>query len=186
VVNSTGWADPAQNKAERAMFGENFGARDPTAGELASNFSDKVLGNYDTEHIIMAPSKIKQFLGLSARTCHPMSDLEVLGEKDLALLKNQVPGWRLAATAEGVQSVRQEWKAKDAAAAQGIVSRFNDVVTGAGHPAVTLKAEGETVHVELSTPQKGGLTENDLIIAAKLNDVNVKDLLPQRRARYWA
>jgi hypothetical protein len=31
---------------------QNFGARDPTAGELASNFSDKVLGNWDTEHII--------------------------------------------------------------------------------------------------------------------------------------
>lgn len=31
---------------------QNFGARDPTAGELASNFSDKVLGNFDTEHII--------------------------------------------------------------------------------------------------------------------------------------
>ena len=30
----------------------DFGARDATAGELASNFSDKVLGNFDTEHII--------------------------------------------------------------------------------------------------------------------------------------
>jgi 4a-hydroxytetrahydrobiopterin dehydratase len=31
---------------------QNFGARDPTAGEIASNFGDKVLGNWDTEHII--------------------------------------------------------------------------------------------------------------------------------------
>jgi hypothetical protein len=31
---------------------QDFGARDATPGEIASNFGDKVLGNYDTEHII--------------------------------------------------------------------------------------------------------------------------------------
>ena len=29
-----------------------WGARDPTAGEIGSNFSEKVLGNWDTAHII--------------------------------------------------------------------------------------------------------------------------------------
>jgi hypothetical protein len=29
-----------------------WGARDPTAGELESNFSEKTLGNWDTSHII--------------------------------------------------------------------------------------------------------------------------------------
>lgn len=33
-------------------MGEDFGARDPFAGEIESNFGEKVLGNYDTEHII--------------------------------------------------------------------------------------------------------------------------------------
>jgi 4a-hydroxytetrahydrobiopterin dehydratase len=31
---------------------QGFGARDPFAEEVASNFGEKVLGNYDTEHII--------------------------------------------------------------------------------------------------------------------------------------
>lgn len=31
---------------------QDFGARDPTAGELGSNFSEKTLGNYDTDHIV--------------------------------------------------------------------------------------------------------------------------------------
>ena len=31
---------------------QNFGARDATAGEIESNFTDKVLGNADTSHII--------------------------------------------------------------------------------------------------------------------------------------
>lgn len=38
--------------AERALVGENFGARDPFAAEIESNFGEKVLGNYNTEHII--------------------------------------------------------------------------------------------------------------------------------------
>ncbi len=35
-----------------ALSAQDFGARDPTAGEIASNFTDKVLGNADTSHII--------------------------------------------------------------------------------------------------------------------------------------
>ena len=31
---------------------QNFGARDPTVGEIESNFTDRVLGNADTSHII--------------------------------------------------------------------------------------------------------------------------------------
>ena len=31
---------------------QEFGARAPKAGELESNFSDKVLGHWDTSHII--------------------------------------------------------------------------------------------------------------------------------------
>ncbi len=38
---------------EKALFGENFGARDPTAAEIESNFGEKaVCGNWDTAHII--------------------------------------------------------------------------------------------------------------------------------------
>lgn len=31
---------------------QNFGARDPFAGEIETNFGEKVLGNYNTEHLI--------------------------------------------------------------------------------------------------------------------------------------
>ena len=40
---------PSHPKSQKK---QDFGARDPTAGELESNFGEKVLGNYDTEHII--------------------------------------------------------------------------------------------------------------------------------------
>jgi hypothetical protein len=44
------WVDFATS--DELLAPQNFGARDPTAGELGSNFGEKVLGNYNTEHII--------------------------------------------------------------------------------------------------------------------------------------
>lgn len=35
---------------------QNFGARDATPGEKESNFSEKTLGNYDTDHLTMCGS----------------------------------------------------------------------------------------------------------------------------------
>lgn len=32
----------------------------------------------------------------------------------------------------------------------------------------------------------GGLTENDFIVASKINDLNLADLLPKRKQRFWA
>lgn len=32
----------------------------------------------------------------------------------------------------------------------------------------------------------GGLTDNDFIVAAKVNELKLSDLLPKRKARYWA
>jgi hypothetical protein len=31
---------------------QDFGARDPTPGEIGSNFGEKIVMNWDTEHII--------------------------------------------------------------------------------------------------------------------------------------
>jgi hypothetical protein len=44
------WRHSATSDA--ALQPQDFGARDPTAGELGSNFGEKVLGNWNTEHII--------------------------------------------------------------------------------------------------------------------------------------
>lgn len=79
---------------ERQLFGDNFGARDPTPGEIASNFTDKVLGNWDTAHIIKIPEKSKSLMGVNAQPIKHDADLTLLTDKEIDLLKNQVPGWR--------------------------------------------------------------------------------------------
>lgn len=32
----------------------------------------------------------------------------------------------------------------------------------------------------------GGLTENDFILAAKINALEIADLMPKRKQRFWA
>lgn len=172
---------------ERSLFGENFGARDPTPGELASNFSEKVLGNYNTEHIIKPPDAMKQFLGLTARRCQDnQGKLELLTSELVDRLRQQVPGWRVAMEASGKSSIKQEWKAKDADSAQQLIGRFQAVSDAEGHPISAEIVNGSDVHVTLTTAELGGLTENDFIVAAKLNDLTVADLLQKRRQRFWA
>nr|DAD18263.1 TPA_asm: hypothetical protein HUJ06_019726 [Nelumbo nucifera] len=49
----------------------DFGARDPFAAEIESNFAEKVLGNVDTEHKILIPNASS--LSLAQQECTPVS-----------------------------------------------------------------------------------------------------------------
>lgn len=77
------------------MFGEDFGARDPTRGEIETNFSDKVWFNWNTEHIIKPPESMKRVMGMSSKDCMPVEDLELLEESEIAKIKTQALGWRV-------------------------------------------------------------------------------------------
>lgn len=55
------------------------------------------------------------------------------------------------------------------------------------HTAADLHLEGyNKVYADLSTHSLGGLTENDFIMAAKINELDVGDLLPKKKPRFWA
>ncbi|GLC43551.1 hypothetical protein PLESTM_001485500 [Pleodorina starrii] len=189
VMNSQAGGDVRGSKMEKGLFGENFGARDPFAGELATNFGENVLGNYNTEHIIKPPDTIKRVLGLSARRCQDnLSGLALLSEEERELLRNQVPGWRMATTQQGgAACIQQSWKLKDDAAAEEMVGRVSRVAEEEGHgDSLTVSRVGSEVVAQLSTASLGGLTENDFIVASKVNDLNIVDLLPKRKPRFWA
>jgi 4a-hydroxytetrahydrobiopterin dehydratase len=53
------------------------------------------------------------------------------------------------------------------------------------HPDLHLRSYNH-VAVELSTHAVGGLTENDFIMAAKINEIPLDDLLPKRKPQFWA
>lgn len=194
------WQDQQQNQRgelqvvaadgdlERAMLGDNFGARDPFAAELESNFGDKVLGNFNTEHIIKPPDKIREFVGLTSRRCVPCEGGNVaqLDEKEVERLRQQVPGWRVATDARGAPCIRQEWKVKGFQSGLELMGRIAVIAEEQGHHPDLHLTGTTTLTAELSTHAVGGLTENDFIIAAKINEMSFADLLPPKKARFWA
>ncbi|KAK9811535.1 hypothetical protein WJX72_005498 [[Myrmecia] bisecta] len=164
-----------------------FGARDPFPAEIASNFGDKVLGNWDTSHVIRGPAGMEKITGLKAKRCIPCEgeDVKVLSESDADWMRNQVPGWRLTKDAAGVPCLRHEWKVRNFKAGLELFNRIGKIAEEEGHHP-DLHLEGfNTVYAQLSTHSVGGLTENDFIMAAKINDVPVEDLVPKKKPKFW-
>ncbi|MEW5312531.1 MAG: hypothetical protein WDW38_004160 [Sanguina aurantia] len=260
------------NSAEPA-FGRkgegDFGARDPTAGEIGSNFSEKTLGNYDTNHIVKPPDSIGQFIGLTSKRCAESGVPILLMPAEQELLRQQAQGWRVLQNKAGHSCIQQSWKGKDAAAAQQLLDLISGVSASEGHPmSAQLGPDGLSITAELSTesavgracvyvciadervwprslgavqaspahtgarrdgttcvaaggrasvqlcsagfPQAwgvlrlghvcahvrslrplvdtaaGGLTLNDFIVAAKVNQLKLTDMLEKKKARFWA
>lgn len=171
----------------------DFGAREATAGELESNFSDKVLGNWDTAHIIRGPAGLSKLVGLNTRPCTAERAALRLASSDCVKLRNQVPGWRLQddpdTKEENVLLVRS-WTARDAAAGEELAARAAALADKEGHAisktTVATVSGLETVEVTLQTAALKGLTENDFIVAAKLNEMGTADLEPPKKKRFWA
>jgi hypothetical protein len=98
------------------------------------------------------------------------------------------------------------WQAKDAAAAKELAARVTQLATGEGaltrlavagltcrlttrlrpgHTAATEVAADNSVTVELWTSALGGLTENDFIVAAKLDAMPLSDLVVVAKKRTY-
>jgi 4a-hydroxytetrahydrobiopterin dehydratase len=151
-----------------------------------------VLGNWDTAHIIKIPDKSKSLMGVNAQPIKLDADLTLLTAKEIDLLKNQVPGWRVVSSADNKPiAIAQEWKGSSSAAAAEIAKRLGSVLTSeekgmASSSLAGIKVQGDAVEVRLATQPLGGLTLNDFILASRMNDVNVKDLAAKKRIKYWA
>ncbi|KAL2645105.1 hypothetical protein R1flu_012692 [Riccia fluitans] len=165
-----------------AVHMEDWGARDPFPAEIESNFGDKVLGNAGTEHIILIPPSK---LGLSERSCKPVAPgTQPLTEEEATALLRKVVGWRLTSTDQGLK-IFCEWKdLKDFGSGVTLVDRIAVVASAEEHYPEVYLIRGNKVRAELSTHSVGGLTENDFILAAKIDKVESSDLV--KRTRFWA
>lgn len=163
-----------------AIEGDNdFGARDPFPAEIESNFGDKVLGFCSTEHKILIPNVAA--LSLSRLDCSPKPF--ALSEQDAQDLLRKVVGWRLS-NESGTVKLQCLWKLKDFKSGEELINRINNVVETTGHlPNLHLEPPNQ-VRAELWTPSIGGLSMNDFIVAAKIDEIQISDLVPRKRA--WA
>ncbi|PON92486.1 Transcriptional coactivator/pterin dehydratase [Trema orientale] len=161
----------------------DFGARDPFPAELESRFGEKVLGNVDTEHKILIPNLTA--LSLAQQQCDPhVSPLQPpMPEDEATSLLRKVVGWRLI-NEEGGLKLQCLWKLRDYQCGIELINRIYKVVETTGHyPNLHLEQPNQ-VRAELWTSSIGGLSMNDFIVAAKIDEIKTSDLVP--RKRIWA
>ncbi|KAL3698451.1 hypothetical protein R1sor_012527 [Riccia sorocarpa] len=161
---------------------EDWGARDPFPAEIESNFGDKVLGNAGTEHVILIPTSN---LGLSERSCKPVTaGTPSLTEEEAKALLRKVVGWRLISTDQGLK-IFCEWKdLKDFGSGVTLLDRIAVVASAEEHYPELYLMRGNKVRAELTTDSVGGLTENDFILAAKIDKIQTSDVV--KKTRFWA
>src|SRR5438105_1853835 len=86
-------------------------------------------------------------------------------------LLSAIPKWKLIANGRGI---RREWRVKDVPTALDFFDRIGKIADAEDHHPDLHLANYREVTVELSTHSAKGLTENDFIVAAKIDKLPVK------------
>lgn len=97
--------------------------------------------------------------------CHDKSARPLSGEKVSELLK-EVRGWSVV---PGGQKIEKEWIVKDFVTAIKFLNEITDVAEEEGHHPDILIEKFNHMKVTFYTHNIGGLTENDFIMAAKVD-----------------
>jgi 4a-hydroxytetrahydrobiopterin dehydratase len=107
---------------------------------------------------------------LSRKHCLPCEGkTEHLPDEQIQALLGQIPDWKL--TPEGGR-IRREWRVKDFLTALDFFRRIGEIAEAEDHHPDLHLVGYRNVAVEIWTHAVNGLTENDFILAAKI------DLLP--------
>jgi 4a-hydroxytetrahydrobiopterin dehydratase len=108
---------------------------------------------------------------LTSRKCVPCEGgVRPLTSAEVAELSKQVPNWKVAADGK---SIRREWRVKDFMTAMDFFNGIAAVAeTEDHHPDLHLCGY-RNVAIEISTHAIGGLSENDFILAAKIDQLPV-------------
>jgi 4a-hydroxytetrahydrobiopterin dehydratase len=93
-----------------------------------------------------------------------------LAPAEIAELSKQVPNWRLA---PGGKRIRREWRVRDFASALDFFNQIGAVADAEDHHPDLHLTGYRNVAIELSTHAIGGLSENDFILAAKIDRLPV-------------
>jgi 4a-hydroxytetrahydrobiopterin dehydratase len=94
-----------------------------------------------------------------------------LGSEEVREHLQAVPQWRLS---NDCKAIRREWRVKDFATALDFFHRVGQVAESEDHHPDLHLTGYRNVVLELSTHAVGGLTENDFILAAKIDRLPVE------------
>jgi 4a-hydroxytetrahydrobiopterin dehydratase len=108
---------------------------------------------------------------LSAKKCRSCeSGVPPLPPAEVAELLRQVPEWHSSANGK---SIRREWRVKDFVTALDFFRRIGEIAEAEDHHPDLHLTGYRDVAVELWTHAIGGLSENDFIVAAKIDQLPV-------------
>ncbi|KAG6605648.1 putative pterin-4-alpha-carbinolamine dehydratase, chloroplastic, partial [Cucurbita argyrosperma subsp. sororia] len=111
-------------------------------------------------------------------------DKAPMPEDEAQKLLKKVVGWRLVDNGRGQFKLRCLWKLRDFKCCVELINRISNAVDDANHfPDIHLDQPNQ-VTAELWTSAIGGLSMNDFIIAAKIDEIKTIDLAARKRA--WA
>jgi len=106
---------------------------------------------------------------LAKKQCVPCEGgVPVLKPDEVQRLLKQVPGW--AVTPDG-KRLRREWQVKDFVHGLEFFRKVGQIAEDEGHHPDLHLENYRDVRIEISTHAIGGLSENDFILAAKINTV---------------
>lgn len=106
-----------------------------------------------------------------------------MAEEDAKKLLKKILGWKLL-NEDGVLKLQCLWRVRDQNSGVELVNRIQRVTESGGHfPSVHVE-DGNQVRAELWTASIGGLSMNDFIVAAKIDQIKTSDLAPRKRV--WA
>jgi 4a-hydroxytetrahydrobiopterin dehydratase len=109
---------------------------------------------------------------LTAKKCRPCEGgVPPLSPAEVSELARLVPQWRISPDGK---SVRREWRVKDFATALDFFNRIGAIAEAEDHHPDLHLTGYRNVAVELSTHAIGGLSENDFILAAKIDRLPVE------------
>ncbi|CAF2044805.1 pterin-4-alpha-carbinolamine dehydratase 2, mitochondrial [Brassica rapa] len=119
---------------------------------------------------------------LSAKKCVPCNakDLRAMTEQSAQELLQKVPGWDMA-NDNGTLKLHRSWVVKSFTKGLDFFKRVADIAESEGHHPDLHLVGWNNVKIDIWTHAIGGLTENDFILAAKINELQVEDLLRKKK-----
>ncbi|KAH7686037.1 4a-hydroxytetrahydrobiopterin dehydratase protein [Dioscorea alata] len=123
------------------------------------------------------------FQDLTAKKCVPCNSKEIrsMSEQSANELLPQVQGWNLI-TDNGTMKLHRSWKVKTFIKGLEFFQIIADVAEAEGHHPDLHLVGWNNVKIDIWTHSVGGLTENDFILAAKINTLSVEHLLRKKAA----
>ncbi|XP_057472009.1 pterin-4-alpha-carbinolamine dehydratase 2, mitochondrial isoform X2 [Actinidia eriantha] len=121
---------------------------------------------------------------LSAKKCVPCNskDLRPMTGEAVNELIQQVPEWNLE-NEGSTMKLSRSWKVKTFLKGLEFFGAVANVAEAEGHHPDLHLVGWNNVKIDIWTHAIGGLTENDFILAAKINGLNVHHLLSRKVAK---